>query len=88
MDARFGDVQPMRIIGVQPGEVYRLDGEDVVITDMTGDRVSLRPEQPADMPCGEDVPPIKDVAGSVIGRADLLDADGHLKLTVAYMRGC
>ncbi len=64
------------------------DGENLVITDITGDRVSLRPEQPADMPCGEDEPPIKDVAGSVIGRADLFDAEGHLKLTVAYLRGC
>ena len=85
LDAAFGDVAP---ISVYPGEVYVFNGKNVVITEMVGDRILMRPEQPADMPCEGNEPPIKEVTPTVLHRSDLFDADGHLKLTVAHMRGC
>lgn len=85
LDAVFGDVAP---ISVYPGEVYVFNGKNVVITEMVGDRILMRPEQPADMPCEGNEPPLKEVEPTVLHRSDLFDADGHLKLTVAHMRGC
>lgn len=69
-------------------KVYLLDGEGVVITQVAADKISLRPEQPIDMPCDGDEDPLEEGTEKSIPYADILDADGHFKLKPKYMRGC
>ena len=69
-------------------KVYDLNGNGVVIGKIDGDTVTLRPEQPIDMPCDGDEDPLEEGSENQMPYADLLDADGHFKLRPKYMRGC
>ncbi len=69
-------------------KVYLLDGEGVVIEQIEEDSVTLRPEQPIDMPCEGDEDPLEEGTEKHIPYADILDTDGHFKLKPKYMRGC
>lgn len=73
---------------VVEGLVYVLDGKGIVITGIQKNKVSIRAEQPADMPCDGESPELKPAPQQTMLIPDLLDQDGHLKLTVKYMRGC
>ncbi|MBU2499283.1 MAG: hypothetical protein KKE57_10305 [Proteobacteria bacterium] len=71
------------------GVIYELDGESIVVVTFTQSGILVRAEQPADMWCQEgDPPPLEPAETKEIKYQDLFDKNGHLKMTVKYMKGC
>jgi hypothetical protein len=69
--------------------VYLLNNDSVVFTNLGENSVSMRLEQPADMPCDKDEEKeTPDVPEQTRPYSDLFDEYGHLKLKIKYMRGC
>lgn len=74
---------------IATGEIYALGEESWTILEVSPDGLRVRPEQPADMWCEEGKPPLlAPFEPTLLKAKDLLDAQGHLRLKVKYMRGC
>ena len=74
---------------LQPGVIYQMEGESIVVVAFTRSGLLVREEQPADMWCQEgDPPPLQPAGTKEIKYQDLFDLDGHLKMTLKYMKGC
>ncbi len=83
------DLGVKHLLTLEVGNIYRLNDKKIVVVEKNQEGIFVRPEQPADMWCeGGDPPPLKTVEPSWLGNESLYDADGHLKLVVAYTRGC
>ena len=71
------------------GEILEMRGEGWVVLEVEADALVMRPEQEADLWCwAEDPPALEPVEPTRFTRAELVDADGHLRIRPKYMKGC
>jgi hypothetical protein len=86
---RPSEQQRPSIIHVQAGDIIELRGSGMYVVEAESDALSLRSEQPADLWCGEGVPPALVAEAPIrLTREQLLDLDGHLMFRLRYLKGC
>ncbi|MDH3297766.1 MAG: hypothetical protein OEM96_05770 [Gemmatimonadota bacterium] len=77
------------IITVQGGDIIEMDDAGWYVVAAEPDALLLRPEQPADHWCEEGEPPVlQGRAATRFTRPQLLDAGGHLRFRMKYLKGC
>jgi len=85
-----GGLVQKELLGIEKGRVYKIEGmKNLTIVGINEKGILARPEQPADMWCkAGDPPPLMSVQPQLLEFNAIWDADQHLKLKIAYPRGC
>jgi len=79
----------VNVLPIEAKQIYKLDGKNIFVDKVDLEAIYYRSEQKADMWCFDNnPPPLKKVRFKKASMQSLLNRDGHLKLTIAYTRGC
>ena len=76
------------IRALAPGDIVTSPVGDLFVIGVAPGVLRARPEQPADMWCGDNPPPLKPWKELRLPLRDVYTATGHLRLHIKYMRGC
>lgn len=83
------DARDRTVLSVRSEDIVELDGRGMFVVQATSESLSMRPEQDADLWCEEgDAPPLRPAPSRTYTRAELVDANGHLRIRPKYMKGC
>ena len=73
---------------LEKGVIYKFGDRSIVVLKLNHDSIVFRDEQPRDMWCKDNRPPLKDYKEETVSHNDLYDTNQHLILKIKYTRGC